>query len=63
MEGLLGGVHFQQIRMADEIYIVDPGGYLGESTRLAIAYAESLGKPVRYLSRERLARTGDGPQE
>jgi hypothetical protein len=23
----LGGVHFQKIRMADEVYIVDPGGY------------------------------------
>jgi len=49
--------------MADEVYIVDPGGYVGESTRREIAYAESLGKPVRYLSREHLARTGDGPQE
>jgi len=49
----LGSVHFQKIRMADEVYIVDPGGYLGESTRREITYAESLGKPVRYLSRER----------
>lgn len=32
--------------MADEVYIVDPGGYVGESTRREIAYAESLGKPV-----------------
>ena len=63
LKGRLGGVHFQKIRMADEVYIVDPGGYLGESTRREIAYAESLGKPVRYLSRERSARTGDGPQE
>ena len=63
LEARLGGVHLQKIRMADEVYIVDPGGYVGESTRREIAYAESLGKPVRYLSRERLARTGDGPQE
>ena len=63
LRGRLGGLHFQKIRMADEVYIVDPGGYVGESTRREIAYAESLGKPVRYLSRERLARTGDGPQE
>ena len=62
LKGRLGGVHFQKIRMADEVYIVDPGGYVGESTRREIAYAESLGKPVRYLSRERLARTGDGPK-
>lgn len=54
----LGRLHFQKIRMADEVYIVDPGGYVGESTRREIAYAESLGKPVRYLSRELMARTG-----
>ena len=53
LKGRLGDVHLQKIRMADEVYIVDPGGYVGESTRREIAYAESLGKPVRYLSRER----------
>ena len=63
LKGRLGGVHFQKIRMADEVYVVDPDGYVGESTRREIAYAESLGKPVRYLSRERSARTGDGTQE
>jgi hypothetical protein len=63
LKGRLASVHFQKIRMADEVYIVDPGGYVGESTRREVAYAESLGKPVRYLSRERLVRTGDGPQE
>ena len=55
LKGRLGGVHFQKIRMADEVYVVDPGGYVGESTRREIAYAESLGKLVRYLSRERSA--------
>lgn len=59
LKGRLGRVHFQKIRMADEVYIVDPGGYVGESTRREIAYAESLGKSVRYLSRERLDRTGE----
>ena len=62
LKGRLGGVHLQKIRMADEVYIVDPGGYVGESTRREIAYAESLGKPVRYLSRERLARRQDDRQ-
>lgn len=62
IRGRLGRVHFQKIRMADEVYIVDPGGYAGESTQREIAYAESLGKPVRYLSRERWDRTGDGLQ-
>jgi dienelactone hydrolase len=48
----LAQVHRQKIRMADEVYVVDPGGYVGESTRGEIAYAESLGTPVRYLSQE-----------
>lgn len=52
LKARLGAVHLQKIRMADEVYIVDPGGYVGGSTRREIAYAESLGKPVRYLSRE-----------
>jgi hypothetical protein len=59
LKARLGRVHFQRIRVADEVYIVDPGGYVGEPTRREIAYAESLGKPIRYLSRERLARTGN----
>ncbi|MEV5899421.1 hypothetical protein [Streptomyces sp. NPDC052127] len=25
-----------------------PGGYIGDSTRREIAYAHSLGKPIRY---------------
>ncbi|WP_457208137.1 hypothetical protein [Nocardioides sp. P5_C9_2] len=63
LKGRLGRVHFQKIRMADEVYVVDPGGYVGESTRREIAYADSLGTPVRYLSREGLPRTGDGRHE
>lgn len=54
LKARLGDLHLQKIRMADEVYIVDPGGYVGESTAREIAYAESLGKPVRYFSREQL---------
>ena len=63
LKGRLGGVHLQKVRLADEVYVVDPGGYVGESTRREIAYAESLGTPVRYLSRERSARPEDIHQE
>lgn len=52
LRGRLGRVHLEKVRLADEVYVVDPGGYVGESTRREIAYAESLGKPVRFLSRE-----------
>lgn len=53
LKGRLAQVHFHKIRMADEVFVVDPGGYVGESTRREIAFAKSLGKRVRYLSRER----------
>ena len=61
LRGRLGALHLQKIRMADEVYVVDPGGYVGDSTRREIAYTESLGKPVRYLSRDRAARTAEAP--
>jgi hypothetical protein len=45
----LDSLHRHKIALANSIYVVNPGGYIGESTRNEIAYAESLGLPVRYL--------------
>ena len=52
LKSTLDRLHFQKIRMADEVYVIDVGGYIGESTAREIDYAQSLGKPVRYLSVE-----------
>ena len=38
--------------MSDEIFVLDVGGYIGDSTRSEIAFAKSIGVPVRYLSKE-----------
>lgn len=46
---MLDDMHKRKIDMADEIYVINVGGYVGESTRSEIAYAEAAGKPVRYL--------------
>ncbi|MFC3800409.1 hypothetical protein [Cohnella sp. GCM10012308] len=46
---LLDHIHLQKIDMADEIFVVNPGGYIGESTRGEIEYATQTGVPVRYL--------------
>lgn len=46
---MLDDLHRQKIRLADSVFIVNPGGYVGESTRGEIEYAESLGLPVAYL--------------
>jgi len=42
-------MHLAKIDMADEIFIVNPGGYIGISTSREIAYARSHGKPVQSL--------------
>ena len=45
----LDEMHLRKIDLADEIFVINVGGYIGESTRREIAYARSTGKPVRYL--------------
>ena len=42
-------LHFHKIALADEILVVNVGGYVGEATRREIAYARKLGKRVRWL--------------
>jgi hypothetical protein len=42
-------LHLRKIDLADEVFVLNQGGYIGESTRNEIAYAKKLGKPVRYL--------------
>ena len=46
---MLDDMHKRKIDMADEIFVIDVGGYIGESTRSEIEYARTTGKPVRYL--------------
>ncbi len=46
---MLDDMHKRKIDMADEIYVINVGGYIGDSTRSEIAYAKAAGKPVRYL--------------
>lgn len=45
----LDRLHFDKIAMSDVVLILNVDGYIGESTRNEIAFAESLGKIVRYL--------------
>lgn len=35
--------------MCDEVFVLNVGGYIGESTRSEIEYANKMGKPVKYL--------------
>lgn len=46
---MLDDMHKRKIDMADAIYVVNVGGYIGESTRSEIEYARSQGKEVMFL--------------
>ena len=46
---MLNDMHRAKIDMADEIFVINVGRYIGESTRSEIEYAMANGKPVRYL--------------
>ena len=49
MKEMLDNMHKRKIDMADAIYVINVGGYIGESTRSEIEYALRNGKKVYYL--------------
>ena len=44
----LDELHKRKIDLCDEVYVLNVGGYIGDSTRSEIEYAEAHGKRVRY---------------
>ena len=46
---MLDAMHKAKIDMADSIYVINVGGYVGSSTKSEIEYAIAHGKEVRYL--------------
>jgi uncharacterized protein YndB with AHSA1/START domain len=44
----LDALHLRKIDLADRVLIVNPDGYVGESTRREMAYARAAGKPVSF---------------
>ena len=49
---MLDDMHLRKIDMADEIFVINVDGYIGESTRREIAYAEKTGKKINYLEKQ-----------
>jgi hypothetical protein len=45
----LGLLHLFKIDLADEILVLNVGGYVGESTQIEIDYARMQGKRIRWL--------------
>jgi len=49
VKDMLDRQHLAKIDLADEIFVINVGGYIGDSTRREIAYAEFKGKSITYL--------------
>lgn len=49
VKDMLDRQHLAKIDLADEIYVINVGGYIGDSTRREIAYGEYKGKSITYL--------------
>ena len=49
---MLDEVHKEKIDLCDEIFVINPNNYIGESTKSEIEYAQSNGKSVRYFMEE-----------
>lgn len=41
--------HMQRIREADIVWVYNPGGYIGTSVTMEMAFASALGKPIYTL--------------
>ena len=48
---MLDDMHLRKIDLGDEIFVINVGGYIGESTRREIEYAEDTGKKINYLEK------------
>ena len=46
---MLDDMHKRKIDLADEIFVINVGGYIGYSTKSEIEYAIKTNKPVKYL--------------
>ena len=49
VKAMLDDMHKRKIDLADEIFVINVGGYIGSSTRSEIEYAAATGKAVHYL--------------
>lgn len=47
-KAMLDALHKHKIDLADEVYVLNFSGYIGESTKSEIEYALDHGKPVYY---------------
>ena len=50
---MLDDMHKRKIDMSDEIFVINVGDYIGNSTKSEIEYAKKHGKKVKYLEKHK----------
>lgn len=48
VRSLVDNFCLRKIDIADEVLVINPDGYIGESTKRHLDYAKSLGKPIKW---------------
>lgn len=51
-EEMFCNIHFEKIRMSEEIFVINVGGYVGKHTAREIQFASQLGKRITFLETE-----------
>lgn len=46
---MLDALHLHKINISDVVFVINKGGYIGDSTRNEIAHALRIGVPVQYM--------------
>lgn len=60
---LLDRLHFEKVILADEVYVLNVGGYVGESTKNEIRVAEAFGKRITWWDEEHAVKLLNGEQD
>ena len=43
--------HFDKIDKSESLFVINPGGYIGNSVKVEIGYAKGVGKKVYFLEK------------
>ena len=55
-KAMLDELHLRKIDLADEVFFLNVGGYMGESTKNELIYAMRARKAIRFLEPEQYVR-------
>ena len=55
----MDALHLRKIDLCDEVFVVNYGGYIGESTDREIQYTVEKGKPLRWYTADPIGRQID----